>query len=126
MIKFNNKTVKKIYAGDEQVNHLNDDTNTIFQYIKVGEPTPVPYEEQYLTIESTSDNNNIIWHTSYTGMSKTISASTDNGDTWTEYTSTIGGGTMITTLNNGEKLLIKGTNAQYANSTSQYNNFLVK
>jgi hypothetical protein len=58
-------------------------------------------------------------------MSKTISASTDNGDTWTEYTSTIGGGTMITTLNNGEKLLIKGTNAQYANSASQYNNFLV-
>lgn len=105
--------VEKIYLGTEQV------------YSGGSEPTPPApsYDTQYLTIESTSDNNTIIWKTSYTGLVKTISASTDNGSTWTEYTST-NEGTTIATLNTGDKVLVKGTNETYANSTSNYNRFL--
>ena len=71
------------------------------------------YSKQYLTIESLDINP------------KTISASTDGGETWTEYTST-SGGTMLATLNTGDKLLLKGENASYAvGSKTRYNNFYV-
>ena len=73
------------------------------------------YSRQYLTFESKTNNNVISWIAEvivgdYT--SKTISASTDNGVTWTAYTSTTGG-TTIATLNVGDKILIKGENRAY-------------
>lgn len=96
-----------------------------------GEPQPLPpiiddYSTQYLTIEGLEDNNTIYWKYETSGYSaRTISVSTDDGETWTAYTSTSGGsGTTIATLNNGDKLLIKGQNNTYAknnfNSTKQF------
>lgn len=86
-----------------------------------GEPAPPPYSQQYLTIESVNNNNTIYFSTADTGVTKTISASTDGGATWTEYTSTnTGSGTTIATLNRGDKLLLKGTNAAYTNTVSFY------
>lgn len=76
------------------------------------------YAGQYLTIESVEDNNEITWVTSgsnSSSLSTTISASTDNGISWTAYTSTTGG-TTIATLNEGEKVFLKGTNAAYGTS----------
>lgn len=95
--------VEKIYLGTEQV------------YSGGSEPTPPhDYSQDYLTIESTSDNNTISWKKRASNkQGKTISASTDNGSTWIEYTSTSGNGITIATLNSGDKLLIKGENATY-------------
>ena len=77
------------------------------------------YAGQYLTIESLEDNNAIYWKASNSSFTKTISASTDNGVTWTEYTSSTGGsGTTIATLNAGEKVFLKGTNAAYATTSN--------
>ena len=82
----------------------------------------VDYSKQYLTIESLEDNNVIYWKASqldanYPPTPKTISASTDNGVTWTEYTSSTGGsGTTIATLNANDKLLLKGENTNYSNN----------
>lgn len=123
-LKFNNSTIHKMYHGDELVNKIGD----AFTYMEASgdtptPPTPVPYDEQYLTIESLEDNNSISWYTSYTGIAKTISVSIDNGITWTEYLSSRGG-TTIATLNTGDKVLVKGTNAQYASNSSNYNRFL--
>ena len=75
----------------------------------------VNYDEEYLTIESTTNNNTIYWRNIYGNTNpKTISASTDNGNTWTAYTSSGGtNGRIIATLNGGDKLLLKGTNANY-------------
>jgi len=76
----------------------------------------IDYSKQYLTFESLQNNNVISWIAEaivgddYTA--KTISASTDNGETWTAYTSTTGG-TTIATLNVGDKVLIKGENRAY-------------
>lgn len=103
-----------------------------------GEPQPLPpiiddYSTQYLTIESLEDNNVIGWMAGAIAgggiTAKTISASTDNGVTWTAYTSTSGGsGTTIATLNAGDKLIIKGENTAYGHnsinrfiSTGQFN-----
>lgn len=121
-MKIGNEDVK-LYLGSAEISNIYLGTEQV--YSGGSEPTPPApsYDTQYLTIESTSDNNTIIWKTSYTGLVKTISASTDNGSTWTEYTST-NEGTTIATLNTGDKVLVKGTNETYANSTSNYNRFL--
>lgn len=82
------------------------------------------YSKDYFTIESLEDNNTIYLKASKTSATKTISVSTDNGETWQEYTSTdTGSGTTLTTLNNGDKLLIKGQNETYGN-LSYYNQFI--
>ena len=85
----------------------------------------LPYNAQYLTIESLEDNNTISLVTTNTATTRTISASTDNGATWTAYTSTTGG-RQIASLNTGQKVLLKGLNTQYATtitSRSQKNNY---
>ncbi|MEE3416089.1 MAG: hypothetical protein VZR53_12055 [Prevotella sp.] len=122
-LKFNNSTIHKMYHGNELVNKIGD----AFTYMEASgdtptPPTPVPYSGQYLTIESLNDNNTITWKASYAG-GLTISASTDNGSTWTEYTSSFYG-TPIATLNTGDKVLVKGTNEAYAISNSGNNRFL--
>ena len=74
--------------------------------------TPTDYSTQYLTIESLEDNNTIKWSNGYEPDAKTISVSTDDGETWTAYTST-SGGTSIASLNTGQKVLLKGLNYNY-------------
>ena len=88
------------------------------------------YSLQYLTIESESNNHEIYWQSlphaalSQTTVPKTISASTDNGATWTEYTSASGGnGTLIATLNTGDKVLLKGLNSAYGEYGGYFNQF---
>ena len=83
------------------------------------------YSYDYLTIESLEDNNTINWvarrdtsSASYTY--KTISISTDNGNTWIEKTST-SAGTELATINSGNKLLVKGNGV--AGSINNYNHF---
>ena len=117
-MKLGNEDVK-LYLGDSEVEKIYLGTEQVYG----GEPTPVPYDEQYLTIESLENNNTIYLRASNTAITKTISASTDNGSTWTEYTSTnSGNGTAIATLNAGDTIIFKGENAVYATST--YYNFL--
>ena len=80
-------------------------------------PTPHDYSQDYLTIVSLENNNDIAWmvtQTVYDDWSKVISVSTDNGVTWTSYQSTSNvTGTKLATLNTGDKLLIKGNNTYY-------------
>lgn len=82
------------------------------------------YSKDYFTIESLEDNNTIYWEATSTEIKKTISASTDNGQTWTTFTASYCDDnpmaeclpTEIATLNVGEKVLIKGENSTYAAS----------
>ena len=76
------------------------------------------YSLDYLTIESLEDNNTIYLQASNSSVTRTVSASTDNGATWSEYTSSTGdSGTTLATLNAGEKLLIKGQNDRYGKNS---------
>ena len=43
------------------------------------------YSKDYFTIESLEDDNMIYFKSENNAVIKTISASTDNGNTWTEY-----------------------------------------
>ena len=99
------------------VSYIEEDDIVLFEKIN--------YAQEYFAIESLEDNNTIMFRlfSERPGASsaKTISVSTDDGKTWANYTSTTGGAT-IATLNNGEKVLIKGNNSAYAD-TYGYNYF---
>lgn len=92
------------------VSYIVENDNVLFKGIR--------YEQQYFAIESLEDNNAIMFKLSSNSGSpsassaKTISVSTDDGGTWTDYTSTADG-TTIATLNMGQKVLIKGNNNTY-------------
>lgn len=86
-------------------------------------PRPHNYSKDYFTITSL-DNFNIIKITaSDSSITKTISASTNNGKSWFEYESSTNG-TTIGVIDKGKKMLIKGLNDSYgAASGDAYNNF---
>lgn len=81
-------------------------------------PEPTDYSTQYLTFESEGDNTSLylVINPSYYSYRKTISASTDNGATWTAFTATREW-TQIATLDTGEKVLVKGENGSYRYNT---------
>ena len=67
------------------------------------------YSKDYLTFEALEDNVSIYARDAIRSVDLVFSASTNNGASWTEYTSTRTlPGTLIATLNQGDKLLIKG------------------
>lgn len=93
-------------------------------------PTEHDYSNDYFTIVSLEDNNVIYFGVKDAAYSKTISVSTDNGNTWTDYTSSeplndsFVFGTSIASLNTGEKILIKGNNTNYCNNVlDERNNY---
>lgn len=113
MIKFGNNDTK-LYLGANEVTSIYLGSTQVYSGDTPTPPTPTPYDEQYLTIESTSNNNTIYWlNPRGDGMNKTISASIDNGTTWTEYESSDDPGTAIATLNTNDKLLLKGMEGTY-------------
>ena len=69
------------------------------------------YSGQYFTIESAVDNNEVAF---VSQNSRTISASTDGGNTWSGYTASKNYSPTIATLNTGQKVLIKGLNSTYS------------
>ena len=83
---------------------------------------PHDYSQDYLTIVSLEDNNTISFSVSDASIAKTIFVSTDNGYTWAQKTSDKTA-VALATLNTGDKLLIKGSNAAYGDS-SFFNYFI--
>ena len=83
------------------------------------EGTEKDYSTEYLTLDVI--NGGVINWKSNGNTPRTISYSLDNGSTWTEITST-STGTPIT-VETGDKVLIKGTNASYATTKENYSAF---
>ena len=80
-------------------------------------PRTHDYSEDYLTFESLDDNNVItfkLYKSKSTGLAKSLTYSTDNGETWATASSGSTEDMTITTLNKGDKLLLKNnTNTYY-------------
>lgn len=83
-LKYNGKSVKKIYQGTELVKKMNyGESSDVFQYIKNDgdtptPPAPVPYDEQYLTIETLTAGDLSLANAD----SNVFNYSLDNGSTW--------------------------------------------
>lgn len=123
------KYIKKFNALEEQTAYLAEaGIDTYLGYVSENETVyyddALPdFSKEYLTIKSLEDNNTIYLKASNSTAAKTISASTDNGETWVEYTSSLeDNGTALATLNTGDKLLVKGVNTVYGSST-KWNQF---
>lgn len=114
MMKFNNKDINKMYIGDTLVNRVNDGD---FQYMPKHD-----YASDYLTFDIVSGGT-INWLVvgGDIAVAKTISYSTDNGQTWTEITSSTGGTSF--NVSAGDKVLFKGENNAYASGTARYSTF---
>ena len=84
----------------------------------------IDYSQEYLTIKSLSDNNTITWtFTGSTPMQNYIYWS-KNGTSWTSaIASTSNTPVLLATLNKGEKMYLKGENATYASSATNYSHF---
>ena len=83
-LKYNGKSVKKIYQGTELVKKMNyGQSSDVFQYIKNDgdtptPPAPVPYDEQYFTIEALTAGDLSLANAD----SNVFNYSLDNGSTW--------------------------------------------
>ena len=95
-------------------------------------PTPHDYSQDYFTIVSEEDNNTIsLENTGYSTSSSSnalwksvvISASTDGGSTWSEFTTSRNGTATFGTINKGDKILLKSTTTKFANTNSAYHYF---
>lgn len=64
----------------------------------------------------------INWTASDASITKTIEYKLNNGE-WTSITSNTGSSAPTITVNSGDKLQLRGNNAQYATSYSNYNSF---
>lgn len=126
------KYIKKFNTLSAQTEYLNStELDTYLGYVDENDTVyyedaipPHDYSKDYLTIESLEDNNDIFIKANSTSITRTISASTDNGETWNTYTTMTGQGQYFGTLNAGDKLLLKGENSAYGISTSWGNNIL--
>lgn len=79
------------------------------------------YSQDYFTIESLQDSNQIKMQRNKTPNNPTLSYSLDDGETWT--TTTISGTVTFGTINTGQKIIFKGTNARLATAWDTYNYF---
>lgn len=83
-------------------------------------PIPHDYSKDYLTIISLEDNNSISWfHGTY--VNTNLSYSIDDGQTWNSIIPPqTWEDTNITTLNQNEKILLKGINTAFSDSDNYH------
>lgn len=79
------------------------------------------YSQDYFTIESLQDSNEIKMQRSGSPNNPTLSYSLDDGETWT--IATISGTKSFGTINTGQKIIFKGNNTKFANDWDKYNYF---
>ena len=81
----------------------------------------IDYSGDYLTITSTSANNQVKLKSNTSWSSATIDFSTDGGSTWTSVAaSSSGNGNAVATLNNGDKLIMRHTGSIGSGNTQIY------
>ena len=80
------------------------------------------YSQDYFTIESLQDNNEIkMQRQGNNPSSPTLSYSLDGGETWSIVT--ISSSVTFGTINTGQKIIFKGDNTKLSNAWDQYNYF---
>ena len=81
----------------------------------------VDYTTEYLTFNILSAGT-INWKASNSSIAKTIEYKLNNNE-WTSITSNTDSSAPTITVNSGDKIQFKGSNAQYASGSSKYNSF---
>lgn len=122
MTGFDLSTIQNCYIGGAAASAI------YLGSTKIWPATPHDYSQDYFTIVSLEDNNDITFYTSGSSDPNnatrlTISISTDGGSNWTQKTPNVYDSSnnyyyvQLATLNTGNKLLIKGNNNTYDPTT---------
>ena len=119
--KFKTNSEYQTYINDRtalkpNVSYVTDDGEVFYNKLSRD------YSTEYLTFEAVTSGTVTFMASSQSVEGKTISYSTDGGNTWTDLTTSMNAQTLAT-LSVGDKLLVKGENTVYASSVGTYNAF---
>ena len=118
MITYSDNIARKPYLGSTEI------AEVWLGNVLIYPENTVDYSKQYLTFEVV-EGGTIEFEATDESVSKTISYSLDNGQTWTDLTSSTSYQSMGGTLSAGDKVLVKGINDTYAsNDLGYYNHFI--
>ena len=118
MITYSDNIARKPYLGSTEI------AEVWLGNVLIYPENTVDYSKQYLTFEVV-EGGTIGFEATDESVSKTISYSLDNGETWTDLTSSTSYQSMGGTLSSGDKVLVKGINDTYAsNDLGYYNHFV--
>ena len=113
-------TLTVLDASSNPVTVTNNQFTMPASNVTVSATFAMPYDQQYLTIESLEDNNTISWLCNNASYTQDIQYSNDLVN-WTTVTSTTSGATLAT-LNTGDKIYLKGLLVGH-NSGNYYEKF---
>lgn len=117
MITFSDNIARKPYLGSTEI------AEVWLGNVLIYPEDTVDYSTQYLTFEVV-EGGTIEFVATDASVSKTISYSLDDGQTWTDLTTSTSYQPMGGTLSTGDKVLVKGRNNTYAsNDRGFYNHF---
>ena len=117
MITFSDNIARKPYLGSTEI------AEVWLGNVLIYPDTPIDYSTQYLTFEVV-EGGTIEFVATDASVSKTISYSLDDGQTWTDLTTSTSYQPMGGTLSAGDKVLVKGKNNTYvSNDMGFYNHF---
>lgn len=117
MITFSDNIARKPYLGSTEI------AEVWLGNVLIYPEDTVDYSTQYLTFEVV-EGGTIEFVATDASVSKTISYSLDDGQTWTDLTTSTSYQPMGGTLSAGDKVLVKGRNNTYAsNDRGFYNHF---
>ena len=109
MITYSDNIARKPYLGSTEI------AEVWLGNVLIYPEGTVDYSKQYLTLEVV-EGGTIEFVATDESVSKTISYSLDNGETWTDLTSSTSYQSMGGTLSAGDKVLVKGINETYASN----------
>ena len=102
MIKFGNNDTK-LYLGNNEIEKVYLGTSQVYEGEEPTPPTPVPYDEQYLTFVAEADNVSVGLTYAHNNV---FQYSVDSGTTW----SNIANNERTTSVNSGETIMFKAEN----------------
>lgn len=112
-------TISDVYVGSTQHNSIYYGSTLVWQ--RGGGTIVHDYSQDYFTIESLQDGNEIKMQRNKTPNNPVLEYSLDNGQTWTSIT--INGAKTFATINTGDTILFRGNNTKLATAWDAYNKF---
>lgn len=114
---FDISTISGLYVGSTEYSAIYKGSTLLWQ-------ATLDYSKEYFTIESLEDGNIAYYYCSNSNIVNSIEWSKDKVN-WTSITGTPSSNVLITTLDENEKVYIRGTNSYYSSGSAlRYNKFV--
>lgn len=115
-LKFGTNTPLALYMGVSGSTKAYFGTEVVYE----DEPTPIDYSKEYLTFDILTGGT-VNWIVQNATYAKTISYSLDEGNSWTDITSSTGGTSF--NVNAGDRVVFRGNTRGTSQGTSDASNY---